>query len=163
MPGLLARGRAWFKMRRSRLALIVVVVLLVLHVMHRAAVSLAEGTPIVADELAFDLRMFIPLMIVSIAVTVIGEITARRFDSIVKALPLGIAIFRWRLLPTALSFVLRLRGRRCCVSPGCHAARGSAQRQRQSVNCKPRLRHQSKLLAFRPIRDGKRRHICCLG
>jgi hypothetical protein len=101
--GLRSADAAW-----KRSFLIVVVMLFVLQMMHRAAISLTEGIPIVADELAFDLRMFIPVMIVCVAVTVIAEIVARSLDSIVKALALGITIFRRRLIPSALPFILGL-------------------------------------------------------
>jgi len=81
---------------------------LILQVVHRAAISLPECVTIIVVELAFHARVAVTVVIVGILVAVGFKIPARCFYAVVEALPLRIAIFRWRLVPAALSLVLRL-------------------------------------------------------
>ena len=78
------------------------IVVFILHVMHRAAVALAECTAIVLMKAALHRRMFICLVIVGILVAMSFEIPARRLYAVVESLPLGVAILRWGIVPPAL-------------------------------------------------------------
>src|SRR3954453_1021827 len=130
--------------------------------MNRPAVSLAESAPVVADELAFNLGMFIPLVIVCIAVVATFVVVARCLNSIAVTLPLCIAVLRRRLIPASLALVLRrCRCGRCCIGRGGHSAGCGTQRYGQGGNCKTCLRHQRNLLAFQTLRDDKGGDFCC--
>ena len=77
------------------------IVVLLLHVVHGTAIAFLEAMAIVVDKLALHARMAVSVMIVGVLVAAGFEIPARGFDAVVKALSLRIAIFRWRLIPTA--------------------------------------------------------------
>jgi hypothetical protein len=93
---------------RFVVAISVVVATLIFHVVHRAAVSFLEAGAILADHFAFHAWVAIAIVIVRILVAAGFEIVASGLYAVVKTLPLRIAIFRWRLVPAALSLVLRL-------------------------------------------------------
>jgi len=87
-----------------------VVVTLFLQMMCRAAITLAEGMPIVVNELALYAWMLVPVVVVGVVVGVGFKVVASRFYAIIESQASGVAVFRRRLIPAPLSFILS-RGR----------------------------------------------------
>lgn len=76
------------------------------QVVHCPAITFAEGMSIIIYELALHAWMPVPVVIVGIMVRAGFEVVASRFDPIAESGALRLAIFRGRLIPPALSFVL---------------------------------------------------------
>ena len=88
--------------------LVVAVVMLVPHMLHRAAVALAKCIAIVAHQIVLYPRMLVCGMIIRIAMPMFGEIPACRLDTVVESRALCVTVLRRGFVPTALSLVLGL-------------------------------------------------------
>jgi hypothetical protein len=79
---------------------------LLLQVVYGAAITFAEGMPVVVHELTLYAGMLVPVMIIGIAVRARVEVVSGSFYSVAESGACRFAIFRWRFVPTALPFIL---------------------------------------------------------
>jgi predicted ThiF/HesA family dinucleotide-utilizing enzyme len=100
-PGIVARG--------LEMGLIVV-----LHVIHGAAIPFTEAIAEVLARFTFNRRVFVHFMVIGVGVTMLAEIVTRSFYAFVKTALLCIAIIGGRLIPTVLVLVLCRTGNGLC-------------------------------------------------
>jgi hypothetical protein len=100
---------------------LIVAIVVVHHVVHGAVVSLTEAFAEIVASAFLDWGVFIHFVVIGIGVAMLADVVAGRFDALVKAAALCIAIFRWRLVPPVMIMVLRqgrTGNRLCFVSAG---------------------------------------------
>jgi hypothetical protein len=85
--------------------------------MGSAAIAFAEGMPVVVNELTLYPRMLVPVMIVGVVVGMGVKVVASGFHAIVESQASSVTIFRRRLIPAALSFILSRGSGRCGIGP----------------------------------------------
>ena len=91
-------------------------------------IAAAEAFAVVFARACGDVRMTELVAVVHIGRTMIVEVFARTLDAIVKALPLNLAKFRRRRVPTTLDGGRPLRRSVC---PGYYNARGFERKRQQ--------------------------------
>jgi hypothetical protein len=77
-------------------------VVIVLHVIYGATVTLSEAVAEVLASFSINWRVLVHFMVIGVGVAMLVEVMASGFDALVKAALLRFAILRRWLIPTVL-------------------------------------------------------------
>src|ERR1700749_4661543 len=93
----------------------IVAIVVVFHVIHRAAISFLEALAELAARALVDGRVLIHLVVIGIGVAMLAVVVACSLDAFVESALLCITIFRRWLVPaTVVVLILCRAGERLC-------------------------------------------------
>ena len=83
-----------------------IVIMIMLHVIHGASISLTEAFPEIIASFSLVWGVLVRLVVICVSVPVFAEVMSSRFYALVKAPLLCVAISRWRGIPAIVVLVL---------------------------------------------------------